>query len=104
MCEMTLRAAKAAITAPALEMIMTSFSKAISTGNPAVGALSRRIGAALKRWWLAYMDWRLQQMAINRLRFMSDRELRDIGLCRPQIEFAVRGKTERHPFFTGCGY
>ena len=77
---------------------MTNFSKAISPGNSATGALSRRIGGALKRWWLAYMDWRLQQMTINRLRGMSDRDLRDIGLSRSQIDFAVRGNAERHPF------
>jgi len=77
---------------------MTNFSKAISPDNSAAGALSARIGAALRRWWLAYMEWRLQQMTISRLRCMSDRELRDIGLCRSQIEFAVRGYAERHPF------
>jgi uncharacterized protein YjiS (DUF1127 family) len=81
-----------------LETIMTNFSKAISPGNSAAAALSARIGGALRRWWLAYMDWRLQQMTINRLRCMSERELRDIGLSRSQIEFAVRGYAERHPF------
>jgi uncharacterized protein YjiS (DUF1127 family) len=47
------------------------------------------------------MDWRLQQMTVNRLRYMSDRELKDIGLCRSQIEFAVRGRAEGQPAFNG---
>jgi uncharacterized protein YjiS (DUF1127 family) len=79
-------------------MIMTHFSKAMAPGYSAAGGLSQRIGGALKRWWLAYMDWRLQQLTIARLALMSDRELKDIGLCRSQIEFAVRGTAERHPF------
>ncbi len=80
---------------------MTHFSKAISPGYSATGTLSRRVGEALKRGWLAYMDWRLQQMTVNRLRHMSDRELKDIGLCRSQIEFAVRGQAEGQPAFNG---
>jgi uncharacterized protein YjiS (DUF1127 family) len=58
----------------------------------------------LKRCWLAYLDWRLQQLAISRLRRMSDRELKDVGLTRSQAEFQVRGRPAghatliRHPF------
>jgi uncharacterized protein YjiS (DUF1127 family) len=84
-----------------LETIMTHFSKAISPGYSATGTFSRRFGGVLKRGWLAYMNWRLQQMSINRLRHMSDRELSDIGLCRSQIEFAVRGQAEGQSVFNG---
>jgi uncharacterized protein YjiS (DUF1127 family) len=76
---------------------MTNFSKAISPGNSAAGALIRSIGGALKRWWLAYMEWRLQRLTIGLLRGMSDRQLKDIGLCRAEIEFVVARRTPRHP-------
>ena len=39
------------------------------------------------------MNWRLEQLAISRLQSMSDRELKDMGVSRAQIEFAVKGET-----------
>jgi uncharacterized protein YjiS (DUF1127 family) len=45
---------------------------------------------ALKRMWAAFIAWRIEQVAVGQLRAMSDRELKDIGLQRSQIEFAVR--------------
>lgn len=48
--------------------------------------------AALKRWWIAYMARRIEAAAIGRLRSMSDRELKDIGLVRSNIVPAVRGR------------
>lgn len=49
----------------------------------------------LKRWWAAYMRRRAEHLAIARLHAMSDRQLRDIGIVRSEIEFAVRGDLER---------
>ena len=40
---------------------------------------------------MAYMKWRLDALAITQLQSMGDRELRDMGVSRAQIEFAVRG-------------
>jgi len=34
---------------------------------------------------------RLEHLAIHQLQAMSDRELKDIGVVRSQIEFALRG-------------
>ena len=51
-----------------------------------------RIGvllATLQRWWVAYINWRLEQAAIARLCSMTDRELRDIGVTRSEIPRAV---------------
>ena len=72
-------------------------------GTPAVaGGRSRpRRGAliaAMKTWWTAYLARRNEREAILQLRAMSDRELRDIGLNRSQIEGAVRGQLEQRPF------
>jgi hypothetical protein len=33
------------------------------------------LAATLKRWWLAYITWRIEQAAIAQLCVMSDREL-----------------------------
>ena len=49
------------------------------------------LGETLARWWAAYIDWRLNRMALAQLGTMSDRELKDIGLSRTQIEAAMRG-------------
>ena len=51
--------------------------------------------AALMRWWAAYTSWRLERLAMSRLGAMSDRQLRDIGIVRSEIEFAVRCGTRR---------
>jgi len=46
----------------------------------------------LKKWWMAYLTWRIERVAILQLVAMSDRQLEDIGLTRSQIERAVRGE------------
>ena len=50
---------------------------------------------ALKAWWLACTAWRIERLAIARLRAMSDRQLKDIGIVRSQIELAVRSGAGR---------
>jgi len=64
----------------------TPASSEAFTGNSWV----TRPAAALKRWWMAYLTWRLEQAAIAQLGALSDRELKDIGLRRCEIESAVR--------------
>jgi uncharacterized protein YjiS (DUF1127 family) len=49
----------------------------------------RRVLAAASRRWSAYCRWRAEQIAIGQLSAMSDRELRDIGLIRSEIDRAV---------------
>ena len=71
---------------------MSGYSKALPARDFAPSSLPGKVASALKRWWLAYMDWRLQKLTIDRLRCMSDRELKDIGLTRSHIELAVRGE------------
>jgi uncharacterized protein YjiS (DUF1127 family) len=84
-----------------MEMIMSGFSRAILPRDLGSDAIPGRIGSALRRWWLAYIDWRMRRLAIQRLRDMSDRELKDIGLCRSQIEFEVGRTAEPHPLLGG---
>jgi uncharacterized protein YjiS (DUF1127 family) len=68
-----------------METIMSMISSASSSAPPMAGSIQ-----ALKRMWAAFVGWRIEQVAIGQLRGMSDRELKDIGLQRSQIEFAVR--------------
>lgn len=56
------------------------------------GGGSLPILAALKARWAAYTARRLHQAAIAQLAAMTDRELKDIGLQRCDIAFAVTGR------------
>jgi uncharacterized protein YjiS (DUF1127 family) len=50
--------------------------------------------ANLQSWWLAFLDWRIQREAIFQLEALSDRELKDIGVRRCEIEIAVKSKLQ----------
>jgi uncharacterized protein YjiS (DUF1127 family) len=60
-------------------------------GRTRPGALA----ATLKRWWVAYIVWRIEQAGIAELAQMSARKLEDIGLTRTQVEPAVRVDRQR---------
>lgn len=53
--------------------------------------------ATLKRWWVAYITWRIEQAAIAQLWKMSDREFKDIGLTRSAITCGLRGEGGARP-------
>jgi uncharacterized protein YjiS (DUF1127 family) len=55
-----------------------------------------RLAVVLKAWWAAYQRRRAERLMSERLRGMSDRELKDIGIVRSQIDFAVTRGIERH--------
>ena len=58
-----------------------------------------RLAAVLKHWCVAYLNWRLRQTAIAELAVLSDRELKDIGLKRGEIENAVTNASKcEHAF------
>ena len=71
-----------------IELIMSTISHAAV--SPQVGTVLQWSGQVLKSWWVAYITWRRERLAIRQLRFMSDRELEDIGVSRSTIEFAVK--------------
>jgi uncharacterized protein YjiS (DUF1127 family) len=86
----------------AMEMIMSMISSAPAAAQaPAGQSLASVLAAALKRWWVAYMTWRIQQAAIATLSALSDRQLKDIGLSRSEIIGAVR-ETTRDRAFLRC--
>jgi uncharacterized protein YjiS (DUF1127 family) len=79
-------------------MIMSGTTRSIvrdiASPRLGAGAVVRALGSAVLRLWLAYTAWRLERWALVRLGAMSDRQLKDIGLVRSQIAFAVRQWTE----------
>jgi uncharacterized protein YjiS (DUF1127 family) len=54
------------------------------------GAMVRAIGTGMMRWWVAYTSWRIERVALGRLQAMGERQLKDMGLVRSQIAFAVK--------------
>jgi uncharacterized protein YjiS (DUF1127 family) len=82
-----------------MEMIMSTILSATLPAGSASDTRRRTIGAAFKGWWMAYVNWRLERLAVYRLHAMSDRELKDMGVSRAQIEFAVKGESAPHPVF-----
>jgi uncharacterized protein YjiS (DUF1127 family) len=54
---------------------------------------TQRLRATLKRWWVAYITWRIERAALAQLWSLSDRYLKDIGLTRSEILRAVKGET-----------
>ena len=58
--------------------------------------------ATVKKWWMSYLTRRIERAAIIQLHLMSERELRDIGLTRSQIERAVRGELDDGRQGRGC--
>jgi uncharacterized protein YjiS (DUF1127 family) len=77
-------------------MIMSSTVLAPDAAH-AVARPSRtwQLGILLKAWWAAHKRRRTERLAAARLRGMSDRELKDIGVMRAEIDFAVQRGTGR---------
>lgn len=80
------------------EMIMSTILSA-PTAPEARTRKSWTVGlpATLKRWWVAYITWRIEQAAIAQLWKMSDREFKDIGLTRSAITCGLRGEGGARP-------
>src|SRR5215510_11760708 len=69
-----------------METIMsTILSTPASAQNVGWPSSTKSLGATLKRWWVAYLVWRIERTAATRLFSMSDRQLKDIGLTRSGI-------------------
>jgi uncharacterized protein YjiS (DUF1127 family) len=66
----------------------------IAAGQEAAGTGWRR---RLWNWWDAYATRRGRALAAAHLRSFSDEQLKDIGLSRCEIEFAIaNGRASRH--------
>jgi uncharacterized protein YjiS (DUF1127 family) len=71
-------------------------------GAPAAGGERRRaqakgLLAAVKIWLVGHLARRMERAAIMQLQAMSERELKDIGLTRSQIERVVKGEFDPWP-------
>jgi uncharacterized protein YjiS (DUF1127 family) len=83
-----------------METIMSTMSETVLRPGNAAGGLLATLKAAAKSWWGAYTTWRIKRAAIAQLCSMSDRELKDIGLSRSQMECAVMGERARDRVFS----
>lgn len=68
--------------------------RTVPSGNAVPKGIARqfwakRVVPALRRWLVAYRNWKAEQAAVARLHSMTDRELKDIGLTRSVITGAV---------------
>ena len=83
-----------------MEMVMSTVSTAPASSEAFTeNSWTTGPAAVLKRWWVAYLAWRLQQTAIAQLKALSDRDLKDIGVRRCEIESAVKGGLKRERAF-----
>jgi uncharacterized protein YjiS (DUF1127 family) len=75
-----------------MEIVMSTISAGPASSETfAASSWTARPVAVLKRWWIAYLTWRLEQTAIAQLEALSDCELKDIGLRRCEIQGSVKG-------------
>ena len=74
---------------------MSSILVMTAAREHAASPTATTVAAKSTRWWVAYITWRIEQTAIAQLSSMSDRELKDIGLSRSQIEAAARNSVDR---------
>ena len=72
-----------------MEMIVSTMPSTASHRN--ADRIFQPVSSTLKRWWVAYITWRMENIAIAQLQTMSDRELHDIGLTRSDIASAMMG-------------
>jgi uncharacterized protein YjiS (DUF1127 family) len=79
-----------------MEIIMSTISSAPAPQGLLGQSLLVGPVAALKRWWIAYLTWRMEQAAIAHLWSLSDRTLKDMGLTRSEIPRVVRGGLAEH--------
>ena len=82
-------------------MIMSTNSS-MATDRGSADAILRALTRTLKRSCVAYITWRMENIAIAQLRAMSDRELEDIGLTRSDIARTVMGaeRSRTHPLLS----
>ena len=74
---------------------MSTISSTADQRDIAGSGFLAAVASAMRRWWQRRLERRAQRAAILQLSSMSDRELRDIGIGRSQIEYAATGDFRR---------
>jgi uncharacterized protein YjiS (DUF1127 family) len=62
----------------------------IATGSAQTSVSRPRASNLLTRYFDAFYAWRIRQSLRARLEDLSDRELRDIGVTRGEIDYLIR--------------
>jgi uncharacterized protein YjiS (DUF1127 family) len=85
-----------AARAQALRDLFAAVLYGLRTATGSAAALTRAVGGAViataGKWWRAYALWRERRAAVHELHALDDRELKDIGINRSEIEWVVRGQ------------
>ena len=80
---------------PILYTLFASTALLSANGAVQTGLISGNLVInALKRWVVAYITWRTTR-AVAQLGLLSDGQLKDMGLSRPEVSGAVR-QARRH--------
>ena len=69
----------------------------IATGSEQTSISTRRATNLLRRYFDAFCAWRIRQSLRAMLDDLSDRELKDIGVARGEIEYLVRSALSIDP-------
>jgi uncharacterized protein YjiS (DUF1127 family) len=79
---------------------MNTIFRALAGALPMV---TQSLGIRLERWWVEYLTWRLERVAVAQLWSLSDRALKDIGFTRTEITSVVTDDATRKRRFAGVG-
>ena len=82
------------IMVPILYTLFSSTVLLSANGAVHTGMVGNLLLIALKRWVVAYITWRATR-AVAQLGLLSDGQLKDMGLSRPEVSGAVR-QARRH--------
>jgi uncharacterized protein YjiS (DUF1127 family) len=79
---------------------MHTIFRALAAAPPMV---RQSLAIRLERWWVGYLTWPLERVAVAQLWPLSDRALKDIGFTRTEITSVVRRDATRKRRFAGVG-
>jgi uncharacterized protein YjiS (DUF1127 family) len=81
-----------------MTMIVIPRTRSAAPSRPGEACVEGMVHA-FRRWLTAFKTWKAERIAMAQLQSMSDRELKDIGLVRSEIDFAVRDGIARHSIY-----
>jgi uncharacterized protein YjiS (DUF1127 family) len=67
--------------------------RATLTFSAPLVSLGKRLAIRARRLWVAYRNYRRRRGAVLMMQALDDRTLKDIGLTRSEIEWAVSGRS-----------
>jgi uncharacterized protein YjiS (DUF1127 family) len=93
-------AARARLLHVMMRRLRRKLRKVTTSGHLACRRLVTRFATALVSWWRAHAERRRCLRVMGVLRALSDRELKDIGVCRSEIYWVARHGRQESTAFT----